>query len=262
MMRSEEADELQQSHPKAFLLLMLIGRRARWAKDPCPVTGLTHGQAFIGDYHAAGLESRGEYRHAMKVLEKVGACSFVGNKTATIGGTKKGTTASLLDSTYFSISVGGGTKEATISEAIEHPTRQPSSGHRTTTKNKETPLHTEERNKEHPISPVDGGHQGERLADSSGAISDLVESISDSCSRKGVGKRQPVLDDLFHRINSMKSLHPTKRVEAAIQARSFIREMELSGWWVNGEPVKDGMGVFMARLKKKGIVSGVQSQVP
>lgn len=69
---------------------------ARWSESTCPVTGLSHRQARIGNWKAAGLKSEMVYRHAKKVLEK---CGF-----ATFEGTTSGTIATLMDSGVFSVS--------------------------------------------------------------------------------------------------------------------------------------------------------------
>ena len=89
-----EVDELQQRHPNAFLLLCQIARRAKW-KD-CPITGLCKGDAFIGDWKTAGLLSKKTYEVAKMHLEKCGLVGFQGGN--------KGTRATLLDSTIFSLS--------------------------------------------------------------------------------------------------------------------------------------------------------------
>jgi hypothetical protein len=93
--RSEEARSLQERHPKAFLLLTQIALRARYAPEPDGITGLRHGQALIGDFRAAGISTTGEYRHAKKVLFAAGLATF---ET-----TNKGTVATLIGSSIFSI---------------------------------------------------------------------------------------------------------------------------------------------------------------
>lgn len=93
MNRSEEADLLQEGHPAAFLLLCQIGRRARWRREPCAITGLGYAQAMIGDWKRAGLQSEKSYRHAMGVLKRAGLVAFKG--------ANKGTVATLLDARIF-----------------------------------------------------------------------------------------------------------------------------------------------------------------
>lgn len=90
----EEVDTLQENYPNAFLLLCQIARRARW-KD-CPISGLSEGEALIGDWKSAGLPSKKAYQVAKMRLEKCGLVDFQGGN--------KGTRAKLLNSTVFSIS--------------------------------------------------------------------------------------------------------------------------------------------------------------
>jgi hypothetical protein len=101
--RSHEADELQAKHPNAFLLLCQIARRARLT--PCPVTGLQIGQAQIGDYRQAGIQSERKYRTAKNTLKTRGFSTFKG--------TGKGTIATLLEQGIFSLSPVEATDTAT-----------------------------------------------------------------------------------------------------------------------------------------------------
>jgi hypothetical protein len=90
----EETNALIKKHPNAFLLLTQISIRAKW-KD-CKISNLKMGQSWIGDYKAAGLKSPRAYRHAQTVLKKIGIVAFTG--------TNKGTIATLMDSSIFSLS--------------------------------------------------------------------------------------------------------------------------------------------------------------
>ena len=101
--RTSEADELQARHPNAFLLLCQIARRARLT--PCPVTGLEIGQAYIGDYRQAGIQSERQYRTAKDTLKKRGFSTFKA--------TSKGTIATLLEQGIFSLSPTEATDTAT-----------------------------------------------------------------------------------------------------------------------------------------------------
>lgn len=91
--RNDESLALLANHPNAFLLLTQIALRAKW-KD-CPITRLKAGQAFIGDWKEAGLHSEKAYRCAKEVLTRCQLASFKG--------ANKGTIATLLDSTIFSL---------------------------------------------------------------------------------------------------------------------------------------------------------------
>ena len=63
---SDKAAWLRQYHPNAFLLLSLIAERAR--RNPGHIDGLEIGDAHIGDFQIAGIESRSKYRTALKTL--------------------------------------------------------------------------------------------------------------------------------------------------------------------------------------------------
>lgn len=101
--RTDEARELQERYPFAFLLLFQIAQRAKW--KPCGITGLDVNQAFVGDYKKAGIPSEMAYRHAKKVLES--------NGLATFKGTNKGTVATINNQSVFGISMEEGTTETT-----------------------------------------------------------------------------------------------------------------------------------------------------
>jgi hypothetical protein len=101
--RSHEADELQAKHPNAFLLLSQIARRARLT--PCPVNRLEVGQAFVGDYRQAGIQSEQAYRTAKNTLETRGFATFKG--------TNKGTIATLMEQGIFGLFQNEATDRAT-----------------------------------------------------------------------------------------------------------------------------------------------------
>lgn len=102
---SEESDYLQENHPNAFLLLCLIAKRARRISGQ--PDGLEIGEAHIGDYEKAGLNTRGQYRHALEILigrahiKKVETCRT--RKKATTGATTEGTKVKLLRSDVWDI---------------------------------------------------------------------------------------------------------------------------------------------------------------
>jgi hypothetical protein len=101
--RTSEADELQARHPNAFLLLCQIARRARLT--PCPIRGLQIGQAYIGDYRQAGIQTERQYRTAKNTLKTRGFSTFKA--------TSKGTIATLLEQGIFSLSPVEATDTAT-----------------------------------------------------------------------------------------------------------------------------------------------------
>lgn len=93
--RSPELFALLEEDPKGFCLLSLIAARARFQEDPCLVTGLRYGQAFVGDFRKAGIASRQAYRNSIRRLADRG---FV-----TIQGTNKGTIVTLLPQAIYTI---------------------------------------------------------------------------------------------------------------------------------------------------------------
>lgn len=102
---SEESSYLRENHPNAFLLLSLIAERARRvAGKP---DGLEIGEAHIGDYKKAGIESRQKYRTALEILEirghvkKVETCR--NRKKSTTGTTTEGTKVKILKSDVWDI---------------------------------------------------------------------------------------------------------------------------------------------------------------
>ena len=86
--RTHSAELLIQRHPKAFLLLSIIAMRARYLEEACPITGLSYGQAFIGDWQDCGQESYKGYRLSKNTLTEL--------KFAAFKGTSRGTIATLL----------------------------------------------------------------------------------------------------------------------------------------------------------------------
>lgn len=102
---SEETDYLQEKHPNAFLLLTLIAKRARI--NPGHPDGLNIGEAHIGDFKKAGIETRDKYRTALKVLiqrkhiEIIETCRFI--KNAPTGIPTHGTKVKLLTSSIWDV---------------------------------------------------------------------------------------------------------------------------------------------------------------
>jgi hypothetical protein len=124
---SEEADYLQENHPNAFLLLSLIAKRARRiAGKP---DGLEIGEAHIGDYWKAGIESERKYRTAKSLLELRGHIKICETcrtrkslhnlhesptvEKATTKTTTKGTLVKLLNSDIWEINIKNETSEKT-----------------------------------------------------------------------------------------------------------------------------------------------------
>ncbi len=97
--RGERLIELLRN-PNAFALLALVAVRARW-QDGDSLYGLTCGQALLGDHAACGL-SRREYRTALDNLVRWGFLK--------VNPTPRGTVATLVDKSVFSLTAGEPTK--------------------------------------------------------------------------------------------------------------------------------------------------------
>ena len=93
LIRSPTTDSLLKDH-KALSLFLLIALRAK--RNDCSISGLTKGQALIGDYEACNL-THSEYRCALNRLKRA-------NKIA-IKTTNKGTIATILDTSICDINI-------------------------------------------------------------------------------------------------------------------------------------------------------------
>jgi hypothetical protein len=119
-MRSTEAQDVIRHNPMAYVLAAVIALRARWRREPSPITGLQPGEAMLGDHEEIGM-SRQEYRTALHQLEKWGF--------ATIKTTRSGTIAKLTSRALFAVEL-----PAPHQAANHQPTiKQPSSNHQPTT---------------------------------------------------------------------------------------------------------------------------------
>jgi hypothetical protein len=145
--RGEELNNLIRD-PKAFALLTLIALRARYANSE-RLDGLKIGQALIGDWEASGLETRSEYRAALKRLIKKGYVTAVGKRSLKEG--KCGTIATITNDTIYSITgliqpsndhqnnhrpTVTEYSNTTIEATTQTTTEQPLHDHGTTTNNK------------------------------------------------------------------------------------------------------------------------------
>ena len=110
----EAFDLLKDSRP-AFLLLLLIGFRAKRIDPTYSVHKLKVNEAFLGDYGVIGL-TRSEYRTAIEKLEKDGLVKFQA--------TPKGTIATLINKALLDINAESDDRAPSNSHlvAIEQPT--------------------------------------------------------------------------------------------------------------------------------------------
>ncbi len=116
---SEKTFWLRQNYPNAYLLLSLIAERAR--RNSGHIDGLEIGDAYIGDYQSAGIETEKKYRIAKQILLELKIITIKEtcrnhNKRATQKGeisendknratsrATKGTLVTLLDSSIWDI---------------------------------------------------------------------------------------------------------------------------------------------------------------
>lgn len=134
--RGQDTEQLLLKYPKAFLLLTQIALRARWSREPNPITRLEFGQAFIGDYKSAGLSTEQEYRTAKQVLGTTGQATF--------RGTSKGTVATLTDSAIWSVTKPGNNDQSNDPGTNQSTNKKRSINEQATTnhkENKETKKH-------------------------------------------------------------------------------------------------------------------------
>ena len=104
LIRSDYGEWLMGKHPWAYLLLNLIALRA--CRSLPNSDGLKLGEALIGDWDAIGA-TRGQYRHALLILQKESAIEIIetnrNRKKATTGTTTEGTKVKLLNSMVWDI---------------------------------------------------------------------------------------------------------------------------------------------------------------
>lgn len=118
--KSKNFYELIKRRPTAFVLLVLIARRARWANDT-NFDDLEVGEALIGDHKTYGV-TRQVYRTDKEFLEKF---NFI-----TTRATNKGTIAKLIDTSIIDINA-----QPTNQRANHRlTTDQPPTNHQPTTK--------------------------------------------------------------------------------------------------------------------------------
>jgi hypothetical protein len=104
LIRSDYVKWLMKNYPWAYLLLNLIALRA--CRSLPNNDGLQIGEAFIGDWDAIGA-TRGQYRHALKILYKEKIIEIIETnrtrKKATTGTTTEGTKVKILNSIIWDI---------------------------------------------------------------------------------------------------------------------------------------------------------------
>lgn len=106
---SDKSSWLRKNHPNAYLLLSLIAERAR--RTSGHIDGLEVGDAHIGDFKMAGIETESKYRTAKNILIRIGAiknketCRNRKKLTTDITGktTTVGTLVTLLNSEFWDI---------------------------------------------------------------------------------------------------------------------------------------------------------------
>lgn len=142
---SERSSWLRSKHPFAFLLLNLIAERVRCT--PGDPSGLLVGECFIGDHDSIGA-TRGQYRHALKVLESIATIKKVetcrNRKKTTTGTTTVGTKVKLLNSDIWELNY------LDNDHPNDHPTttEQPPNNHE-----QERKKDKKEKKEQHPPAP-------------------------------------------------------------------------------------------------------------
>jgi len=112
VMRSESTVALLRD-PNAFMLLFQIAMRAR-RTDALNLHGLGMGEALIGDHESIGL-TRGQYRQALKRLERYGEI--------TTRATSRGTIARIEKTDVFDINIQESCQPASQPAASGQPSR-------------------------------------------------------------------------------------------------------------------------------------------
>lgn len=104
---SEESTYLLRYHPNVVLLLMQVALRAR--REEGSPDGLKPGEAFIGDYLNAGIETEKKYRTAKKVAEQRGHLLIIETcRNRKKGATERatiGTKVKLISTTVYDINI-------------------------------------------------------------------------------------------------------------------------------------------------------------
>lgn len=144
LIRSDYTQWLMKKYPWAYLLLNLIALRA--CRSLPNSDGLKIGEALIGDHESIGA-TRGQYRHALTVLEKERAIEIIetcrNRKKATTGTTTIGTKVKLLDRRVWNIN----------SECNNHRNNHPTTTEQPPNNQEEEGEEGEESKKDHPSIP-------------------------------------------------------------------------------------------------------------
>lgn len=216
---SEEADYLQEHHTNAFLLLCQIAKRGRRISGK--PDGLEIGEAHIGDYKKAGIETRDKYRTALNILiqrahiKKVETCRNR-KKAPTVsptGSTTIGTKVILLKSDIWD-----------INPEVDNQQNPHINPHRTPTEPPPNP-HEQERKKNDKKEE----RKEEYFAQTTLSLRSKVPEISFSFDNRSFENISP--PDL----ESWKSLYP---------ALDVSRELKAMAEWCLSNPMK-------AKSKKK-----------
>ena len=119
--RGRVTEELMEAKPTAFLLLTQIALRSQRTQRH-NLKNLEVGEACQGDFKSLGI-TRGQYRYALKYLEKTGFITYIP--------TSEGTIAKLINFDVFDPNLEGDDQQN------DHPAtvKQPSGNHPTTTTN-------------------------------------------------------------------------------------------------------------------------------
>jgi hypothetical protein len=221
----DETKALLKDHPTAYLLLTLIAIRAKWKN--CPVTGLRIGQAFIGDWREAGIQSEAAYRHAKETLKRC--------RLATFRGTNKGTIATLANSMVFSISTHSNSGQGS-GQGSDQTTGQQQADSKQGTTN-------------HTDTPIDGHTETIHTADSNSAPVGTASNATPPPITSSEAVEMAL--DLYEksRRDSESPIGFIKSAEIVSLAKDWHLKYEATGGFLNGSPIRNPKAALEAFLR-------------
>jgi hypothetical protein len=218
---SKELDYLREHYPNAFLLLSLIESRAcRISDNP---NGLEMGEALIGDYKKAGIETEKKYRIAKKILKDRGHIEIV----ETCKNNKKqenldknyratsGTKVKLLHSAFYdsNIELKGDPRATPRATQNSSLTISSSSSYESKIKDKGDP-------KGDPYS----NNQMIRATPRATPNDNLNHSLSDAYNRKNIGEGDSKGEELYLNMNINKKKENILKEKAPEPEKIAFRE--------------------------------------
>lgn len=218
LIRSQEVEFLLEYYPNVFLLLTQIAYRARRIAGNCD--GLDIGEAFIGDYKKAGIESRKKYRTALIVCVQRKYIKIIENcrnrKKGACGRATIGTKVSLLNSNIWDINI----------EIEGHP-----KGHRGATEG--PPKGHEQECKEGKdmsvsvCSPTLAGTESEKNDPQKKIVHEISKIIK---TKPGGEKLEIILDEILKKAITERKDWTTQEIFEAWEILNNTKELVRDGW--------------------------------